>query len=310
MKLKIWFLTLLFPLISSCSSVPEEYQKEPLAEEQIQTIETELWEEVPQEEPADTLSEPTQVQQVPEELPEKIVPEQRNPDEILSSYRVGKGDNISLKVFGEPDFSVTARLSREGSISYPFLGELELAGLTVSQIEQKITSGLKGDYLVDPKVTVTVLEYRQLFVNGQVQSPGGYAFEPGMTVNKAISLAGGFAESASRDEIFVIRDGSVSATPSPAKLDTYLGPGDILIVKEYQKFYVNGAVRNPGSYGFIPNLTVEKAISIAGGLGEYANSWSKIYIIREGDETQTPTRVEMKTAVYPGDIIKVEESPF
>lgn len=304
MKLKILFLTLLFPLISSCSTVQEDSEKEPLPEEQTQTIETELWEE-----PLEAPNEPTQVQQAPEEVHENIVPE-RNPDEILSSYRIGKGDNISIKVFGEPDFSVTARLSREGSISYPFLRELELAGLTVSQIEQKITNGLKGDYLVDPKVTVTVLEYRQLFVNGQVNGPGGYAFEPGMTVNKAITLAGGFAESASRDEIFVIRDGSKTATPEPAKLDTYLGPGDILIVKEYQKYYINGAINSPGSYGFVPNLTVEKAISIAGGLGQYANSWSKIYIIREGDETQTPTRVDMKTAVYPGDIIKIEESPF
>jgi len=308
-KYKIWFLTLLFTLITSCSSIKPQSEPEPLPGEEQAFNEETIFEKT--EKTIDTTLEdiPGEPLNPAPELPENIEPE-LNPDEILSSYRVGKGDNISIKVFGEPDFSVAANVSKQGSVSYPFLGEIKLAGLTVNQIEQKITKGLKGDYLVDPKVTVTVLQYRQLFVNGEVKSPGGYAFEPGMTVNKAISLAGGFAETASRDEIFIIRDGNKTMIPSPAKLETYLGPGDIIIVKEYKKFYVNGAVRSPGSYEYIRGMTVEKAISIAGGLGEYASGWSKIYIIRDQDETQKPTRVELNSPVSPGDIIKVEESTF
>ncbi len=308
-KYNSWFfLTLLFTLITSCSSIPGQYETEPLPTEEPINEEPILGNT---EKTIDTTlgNIPGEALNPAAELPENIEPE-LNPDDILSSYRVGKGDNISIKVFGEPDFSVTAKVSKEGSISYPFLGEIELVGLTVNQIEQKITSGLKGDYLVDPKVSVTVLEYRQLFVNGEVKAPGGYAFEPGMTVNKAISLAGGFAETAARDEIFIIRDGNKTMTPLPAKLETYLGPGDIVIVKEYKKFYVNGAVKSPGSYAYIRGMTVEKAISIAGGLGEYASGWSNIYIIRDRDETQKPTRVELNSPVSPGDIIKVEESTF
>jgi polysaccharide export outer membrane protein len=311
---QIFFLTLLFTLIiSSCSSVPPPHdEKEWLSEgETIVPPEAQSF-ETPETKNQQTTQqvEPTQERPEKSEKPENREP-QINPKQILSKYRVGKGDNISIKVFGEPDFSVTAHLSEEGTISYPFLGELQLAGLTVSQIEEKITRGLKKGYLVDPKVTLTVLEYRQLFLNGEVKSPGGYAFEPGMTVNKAVSLAGGFAETASRDEIFIIRDGSASVTPLPATLSSYVGPGDIIIIKEYKKFFVNGEVKQPGSYEFIAGMTVEKAISIAGGLGEYATrSWSRIYIIRDGDETQTPIRVDFKAPVYPGDIIKVNESPF
>jgi len=305
-KYNIWFLTLLVALITGCSSIPDQDQTESLYnEEELGFNEVQISDQtektIDTTSPEDIPGEPTA------ELPENIDPE-LNPDTILSSYRLGKGDNISIKVFGEPDFSVTANVSKEGSISYPFLGEIELAGLTVNQIERKITSGLKGDYLIDPKVTVTVLEYRQLFVRGEVKSPGGYAFEPGMTVEKAISLAGGFAETASRDEIFVTRDGDKTRTP--ATLETYIGPGDMVRVKKHKKFYVRGEVRSPGSYEYIRGMTVEKAISIAGGLGEYATGWSKIYIIRDRDETQTRTRVELNSPVYPGDIIKVEESTF
>jgi polysaccharide export outer membrane protein len=230
---------------------------------------------------------------------------QRNPEEILSSYRLGKGDFISIKVFGEADFSVKTHLSKEGTISYPFLGELTFGGKTVSQVEKMITRGLRGDYLVNPKVTVTVLEYRKLFVNGEVKNPGGFAFVPGMTVNKAISLAGGFTESASREEIFIISDGNKTGTPLPADLKTYVGPGDILIVKEYQKFFVDGEVRKPGSYVFVQGLTVKKAISVAGGFTDRA-SREEIFIIHKGEE-ETKSPVNLHSSVTPGDIITVKE---
>ncbi len=290
---KIFFLTIIFTLITACSSVeeiePNKLSKAPSTEEKA-------------------LDKTPEKKKAHEEF--QLIPQQE-PEEILSSYHLGKGDLISIKVFGEDDFSVTAHVNKEGSISYPMLGELQLSGLTVNEVEKKIISGLQGDYLVNPKVTVTILEYRQIFVNGEVKNPGGYPFKPGMTTNKAISLGGGFTENASREEIVIIRDGDKSAAPTPANLDTYVSPGDIILVKEYKKFFINGEVKSPGSYGFIPELTVEKAISIAGGFGEYASPrWSKIYIIRDEDETSTSVRVELKTPVYPGDIITVEESVF
>ena len=230
-------------------------------------------------------------------------------EQVLSSYRLGKGDLLSIRVFGEEDFSREAHLSKGGMFSYPFLGELRLAGLTVGEVEKKIVLGLKGDYLIDPKVTVTVLEYRQLFVNGEVKNSGGYPFEPGMTINKALSLAGGFSEKASRDEIFIIRDGENAELP--ASLETYVSPGDMILVKEYKEFFINGAVKNAGSYGFIPNLTVEKAISIAGGFSEFGSpSWSKIFITRDKDTNSKAVRVELNARVNPGDMIKVQESAF
>lgn len=226
--------------------------------------------------------------------------------EILSNYRLGAGDLISIKVFGEEDFSITTHLSETGTISYPFLGELALASLTIKDIEDIIITGLKGGYLVNPKVTVTVLEYRQVFVNGEVKNPGGYAFVPGLTVNKVISLAGGFTEMADDERFFIIRNGNNSSVPLCANLKTYIRPGDTILIKPYPKFFVDGEVKNPGSYAFKHNLTVKKAISLAGGFTDKASP-EDIALVHEGQETAMSSPVTLDMRVRPGDIITVKE---
>ncbi|RKZ81188.1 MAG: hypothetical protein DRR19_22565 [Candidatus Parabeggiatoa sp. nov. 1] len=310
MKIKSHFLLLimlLVTLISSCApmdSFDEESFSKPIdtsnAGDKIKTG------HLNQGEPLKEPRNQSQFQAGQYQPPQ--IPEPQPSEPLLLNYHLGKGDLISIKVFGEEDFSKTTHLSESGTISYPFLGELQLSGFTIKEIEQTITDGLQGDYLVNPKVTVTVLEYRQLFVNGEVKNPGGYAFVPGMTVNKAISLAGGFTDIASREEIFIIREGNTEAAPSLVNLKSYVGPGDIITVKEYKKFFVNGEVKKPGGYDFIPDLTVEKAISMAGGFDKFASAnWGKIYLIRDGGKK---TRVKLNTPVEPGDIITVEESTF
>lgn len=222
----------------------------------------------------------------------------------LSSYRLDSSDLISIKVFGEPDFSVETRLSDAGTVSYPFLGELQLAGLSAGEAEELITSGLDGDYLVDPKVTVTILEHRKFFVNGEVASPGGYAYIPGLTVNKAISLAGGFTERALREKLFVIREGSKS--PQLITLGEHIKPGDILLITE-SFFFVNGEVQKPGKYTYAKDLTVNKAISLAGGFSERADR-KKIYLIHEGNETAS--LASLGTYLQPGDVLVIKDSFF
>src|SRR5689334_4536298 len=125
----------------------------------------------------------------------------------LSSYKLGAGDMISIRVLGEEDLRrEKIRLSDAGTLSFPVLGEIRVKGMTVGALEDYITKGLKGRYLLDPHVTVSIEEYRNFFVNGLVEKPGGYQFVPGLTVRKAVSIAGGFKERAARDKINIIRD--------------------------------------------------------------------------------------------------------
>jgi protein involved in polysaccharide export with SLBB domain len=151
----------------------------------------------------------------------------------LSSYKLGSGDMISIRVLGEEDLKrERVRLSDAGTISFPVLGEIRVKGMTVGALEDHITKGLKGRYLLNPQVNITIDEYRNFFVNGMVEKPGGYPFSPGLTVRKAISIAGGFKERASREKINIIRDDDPNQTPKKVDLNAAVQPGDILTIEE------------------------------------------------------------------------------
>jgi len=151
----------------------------------------------------------------------------------ISNYRLASGDIISIQVLGEEDLKrERIRLSDAATISYPILGEIKLFGKTVAELETFIRDGLKGRYLVNPQVTVTIVEYRNYFINGQVEKPGGYQYSPGLTVRKAVSIAGGFRERANKNKIFVISDDDRSQTPKRVDQDTRVKPGDIITVEE------------------------------------------------------------------------------
>ena len=150
----------------------------------------------------------------------------------VSSYQLNAGDQVRINVFGEEDLSVESRLTDAGTISYPFLGEIRVRGLTVGQLEQLITKKLKGDYLINPRVNVTITEYRKFFVYGEVKDPGGFSFEPGLTLEKAVALAGGFSARANKREVEVTREVSGKKTSERMTLDKPILPGDIVNVRE------------------------------------------------------------------------------
>lgn len=152
------------------------------------------------------------------------------------NYRLGPGDRIRVSVFGEPDLSLDVVLGEAGTLAYPFLGELKVEGLTVGELQQRVASGLKGPYLVDPVVTISISEYRPFFVHGEVQKPGGIAYQPRLTIERAIALAGGFTEFGTAGRITIIRGGSQSAAAAPVLLSDPVLPGDIITVGQRSFF--------------------------------------------------------------------------
>jgi protein involved in polysaccharide export with SLBB domain len=145
-------------------------------------------------------------------------------------YILAPGDRIQITVFGETDLSMEVRLDDSGTLSYPFLGELLIEGHTVSQVEQTITTGLRGPYLVNPVVTVSIVEYRPFFVYGEVTEQGSIPYQPRLTVERAIALAGGFTERGSRNKIEVIRENDDTRTPQAIELSDRVRPGDVITV--------------------------------------------------------------------------------
>ena len=148
-------------------------------------------------------------------------------------YTLNAGDSVRIHVYGEEELSFDQLLiGQNGRISYPFLGELTVAGKSASQLQAELTAGLKPDYLVDPRISVSVVKYRPFFVNGEVKRPGGVDFQPGLTLRKAISLAGGFTERANRKQALVISDSDPARKEQKVGLDYRVKPGDIITVQD------------------------------------------------------------------------------
>lgn len=150
-----------------------------------------------------------------------------------AQYKLASGDVLRITVFGEPDLSFEeVHLNDAGTFSYPFLGEIAAKGLTPSQVEKLIVNGLKAGYLVDPKVSLSQIAYRSIYIHGEVQKPGGYPFEPGLTLEKAIALGGGLTERASIKRVTIVRgDGSPTLTDK-VELSTAIAPGDTISIAQ------------------------------------------------------------------------------
>lgn len=148
-----------------------------------------------------------------------------------SEYTLGAGDLIKITVFGQDDLTLETRLSNVGYIRYPFLGDIGLVGKTVNQVEQLIDSGLRGDYLINPSVSVTVEEYRPFFIDGEVKRPGGYPYQPGLNIDKAAALAGGYTERAAKGQVIIRRTIGGVEQNFEFNSNEIIMPGDIVTVK-------------------------------------------------------------------------------
>jgi polysaccharide biosynthesis/export protein VpsN len=148
------------------------------------------------------------------------------------SYRLGVGDVIRIDVHNEADLTLETQIPATGAIDFPFLGTINGQGLTVAQLQSRITEGLRGDYLVKPTVNVRVTQYRPFYVRGQVRSSGGFPYILGLTVEKAVTVAGGFTDRASLRNIFLIKEGSKQDNKVKVDLDSPVAPGDTVIVEE------------------------------------------------------------------------------
>jgi len=150
-----------------------------------------------------------------------------------AQYRLSSGDVIRINVFGEESLSFEElRLTDAGTFSFPFIGEVRAQGKTTGQIEQIVIDKLKGDYLIDPRVSVSILEYREFFISGEVKNPGGYPFQPGLTLRRAVALAGGLTERASVRRISIVRDHDDARKSQDASLDTQVMPGDTITIDQ------------------------------------------------------------------------------
>lgn len=174
--------------------------------------------------------------------PAAVVP---GPTEVVRSYRLAPNDLVRIKVFQEDDLTTELRLAKDGTATFPLLGAVNLGDKTVDEAASQIRDLLGKDFLVNPQVMVTVVEYskRRFTVLGQVQKPGSYDIpsEESVSVLQAIAMAGGFTRLAVQGKVTVTRTAGgkktltvdvKSAANDPGTKPFEILPDDTIIVAE------------------------------------------------------------------------------
>jgi polysaccharide export outer membrane protein len=239
-----------------------------------------------------------------------------------NEYRISPGDSISIQVYGEADLSLSSiPIPHNGIINYPFLGKVQASEKTEIELASDIANRLREGFLLDPQVTVTIVGYRRIYIGGAIAVPGHKTFFVNMNVEKIIEISGGFAKDADQSSIILLREDESGEREIKADLKTELRPGDILTIGRLSKrdlegnlvetkryYYLYGEVRKPGRYEYIDNLSVEKAIVIAGGFGNRASK-RKITVTR-GTPAVKKKKAPLDYPIMPGDIISVGVSLF
>jgi len=152
--------------------------------------------------------------------------------ELVSPYRLDSGDQLRVIVYGQADLSNSYVVDQAGTITVPLIGSLQARGQTTAEMQDAIATRLRQGYVRDPNVSVEVDRYRPFFAMGEVATAGQYSYVPGMTVQQAIAVAGGFTARADKNAVQVTRSIDGRVETATLGLSDPVAPGDTLYVRE------------------------------------------------------------------------------
>jgi polysaccharide export outer membrane protein len=239
-------------------------------------------------------------------------------------YILGAGDVIRISVFQNPDLSLETRLSEQGQITFPLVGQLALGGLTTQAAEQRIAKALKdGKFVLNPQVNVLLLQIRsaQVSILGQVNKPGRYPIDQvGSKVSEMIAAAGGVVPGASdivtltgtrnNRQVKLEIDLPQILQSGKTELDPVVQNGDILHVDRAPLIYVYGEVQRPGVSRLERGMTVMQALAQSGGLTQRGTERGLRIHRRDANGEVKILQPRMNDPVERDDVIYVRESLF
>jgi polysaccharide biosynthesis/export protein len=242
-----------------------------------------------------------------------------------AQYRLALGDTVRITVFQNADLSLETRITEGGSISYPLLGAISLAGLTVTEAEQKLARGLRdGNFVKQPQVSINVVTVRgnQVSVLGLVGRPGRYPLETGeVRLTDLIATAGGVVTGGG-DLVVVV--GTRKGQPYRVEVDlpTVFAPnrrnisdvmlenGDVVWVERAPTFYLYGEVQRPGALRLERNMTVMQALASAGGLSARGTLRGLRVSRKDAEGRLREIEPQLTDLLKPDDVVFVRESVF
>lgn len=153
-------------------------------------------------------------------------------DDIEELYRLGAGDKLKIITFGEEDLSGEFEIEGSGSISFPLIGEVKAGGKTLREFEKLLSNSLEEGYLINPKVSIEIINFRPFFIMGEVNKPGSYPYVNSMNVLNAIALAGGYTHRARKSSAIIMRNINDKIEEIDVKETTKVLPGDTIKIEE------------------------------------------------------------------------------
>ncbi len=250
-----------------------------------------------------------------------------------SAPRIAPRDQLTVIVFGVEGLSGKFPVGADGTITYPHLGAIPVAGLATRDLEAELVKKLKdAGFLLNPQVTVELVQTqaKRVIVTGAVRSPGPLPYAGQLTLFEALALAGSTTSEAG-DMVLVVRSSASGAHGSNgaddqslagrgvievslselesgnlAEHNVALQDGDQIVVPRAQQVFISGQVRSPGGYNVPTGTTVLQALTLAGGLTD-RGTMRGIKILRDKKEVKN---VKADTIVRPGDTVIVKASPF
>jgi len=244
------------------------------------------------------------------------------PEAAGADYILGPGDVLKISVYDNDDLLTVTRVSDDGYVIMPLLGQVKVENMTVSQASQHIGTLLADGYIISPQVNIFVQEFRskKAIILGQVNRPGLVEMSGPTTLLELISKAGGLADDfgetatikgkiSGPDDVVMI-DLKALVESGDLSQNISIRDGDTVYVSKAGMCYVTGEVKNPNAYKCGDNITVLKLITLAGGFtGKASKSGVRVVRILNGEKTIFKD-VDMDMPVLPEDVIIVPESFF
>jgi polysaccharide export outer membrane protein len=244
-------------------------------------------------------------------------------------YQVGPRDVLDIVVFGQADLSARFTVGADGAFTFPLIGDVKAVGLTAREIESAIRARLAEGFLREPQVSVRVAEYQsqRVFVVGEVGLPGAVPLTGALTLVEALAKAGGLGKDAGTEIVILRRDETQTAAAGPlmqgqagvtevarialddlqsgqARENVALRDGDTIFIPKGEQVFVLGQVNSPGPVPYTRDLTVFKALSLAGGVTQLGSA-GRARIVRIVNGERKETKAKMTDLLQPGDTLMV-----
>ncbi|GGI86964.1 hypothetical protein GCM10007973_24240 [Polymorphobacter multimanifer] len=230
-------------------------------------------------------------------------------------YRLGPDDAIQVVIYGQPEAGITTRVKADGTIVMPFIGKVDVDGLTNIALAELITERMvAGGFLRQPVVNVEVTQYvsRSVNVAGRVSSPGIIPLDRPYRALEVLLKSGWIRENGAT-YVYLRRRGQAEVQLAVEDLvrgsgdkDPLLQPGDTIFVPDADNFFIYGQINRPGSFPILPGMTVRQALAIAGG-ATATGSVNKVGLLR-GNAKEVDA--DLADIVRKNDVFVVKERLF